>query len=56
MRILSKINYKNLDKVNLDYMYAYKYIKEIISMIEIKVGIYFKSKAFLLRMLKREEI
>ena len=56
MRILTKVNYKNLDKVNVDLMYAYKYIKEVIDLIETKIGIYFKSKAFLLRVLKREEI
>lgn len=56
MRILSKTNYNNMDKVNIDYMYLYKYIKEVISLIENKCGIYFKSKTFLLRVLKREEI
>jgi len=56
MRILSKVNYKNLSKVSVDLIYAYKYIKEVISMIETKTGIYFKSKAFLLKVLKREEI
>lgn len=56
MRILSKINYDNLDKVCIDLMFAYKYIKEVISLIETKVGIYFKSKAFLLRVLKKEEM
>ena len=53
MRILAKADYSNLDKVNIDEIYAYKYIKEVITMIENKVGIYFKSKTFLLRVLKK---
>jgi len=56
MRILTKVNYKNIDKVDIDLIYSYKYIKEVIGMIETKIGIYFKSKAFLLKVLKREEI
>lgn len=56
MRVLSKTNYSNLNKVKIDYMYLYKYVKETISLIENKIGIYFKSKTFLLRVLKREEI
>lgn len=56
MRILAKANYKNIDKINVDLMFAYKYIKEVINLIETKIGICFKSKAFLLRVLKREEI
>ena len=55
MRILSKIDYSNMDKVNMNNIYAYKYIKETISLIENKIGIYFKSKSFLLRVLKKEE-
>lgn len=54
IRILAKINYKNVDKVNIDTLYAYKYIKEVVSLIESKIGIYFKSKMFLLRVLKGE--
>ena len=56
MRILSKVDYKNISKIDIEEIYAYKYIKEVISMIETKIGIYFKSKSFLLRVLKREEI
>jgi DNA repair protein RecO (recombination protein O) len=56
MRVISKINFTNIDKVSVDSIYVYKYIKEVVSMIENKVGIYFKSKSFLLRVLKREEI
>ena len=56
MRILAKTNYSNINKVNVSYLYAYKYIKEVISLIENKIGIYFKSKTFLLRVLKKEEI
>jgi len=56
MRILTKVNYKNIDKVDIDLIYSYKYIKEVIGMIETKIGIYFKSKAFLLRVLKREDM
>ena len=56
MRIISKVNYSVLDKVNVDLVYAYKYIKEVIGMIETKIGIYFKSKAFMLRVLKKEEM
>lgn len=56
MRIMAKTNYSNVNKVDIDDMYAYKYIKEVISLIENKIGIYFKSKTFLLRILKREEI
>lgn len=56
MRILCKTNYNNLDKVDIEYIYLYKYVKETINLIENKSGIYFKSKAFLLRVLKREEI
>ena len=56
MRILSKVNYENISKVNIDIIYAYKYIKEVINMIENKIGVYFKSKAFLLRVLKEGEI
>ena len=52
MRILSKVNYSNLEKVNIDFIYAYKYIKEVINMLEIKIGVYFKSKSFLLRFFK----
>ena len=39
MRILSKIDYSNMDKVNMNNIYAYKYIKETISLIENKIGI-----------------
>ena len=56
MRVLSKVNYSNLDKVNIDNIYSYKYIKEAIYIIESKLGIYFKSKSFLLKVLKKEEI
>lgn len=56
MRILTKVNYSNIEKVDIDLIYAYKYIKEVIGMIETKIGVYFKSKAFMLRVLKREEI
>lgn len=56
MRIMAKINYSNINKVDVSDLYAYKYIKEVISLIENKIGIYFKSKSFLLRVLKREEI
>jgi len=42
MRILTKVNYKNIDKVDIDLIYSYKYIKEVIGMIETKIGIYFK--------------
>jgi len=54
IRILAKVNYENIYKVDIDEMYAYKYIKEVISLIESKLGIYFKSKKFLLRVLKGE--
>ncbi len=54
IRILAKTNYKNMGKVQIENMYAYKYIKEVISLIESKIGIYFKSKNFLLRILKGE--
>ena len=56
MRVLSKVNYQNLDKISIDLICAYKYIKEVINMIETKIGVCFKSKAFLLRVLKREEL
>ncbi len=56
MRVLSKVKYSNLDKVDIDNIYSYKYIKEVINVIESKLGIYFKSKSFLLKVLKREEI
>lgn len=56
MRILSKVNYSNIDKVDIDHIYTYKFIKEVINMIEMKTGIYFKSKSFLLKILKREEM
>lgn len=56
MRMLTRVSYSNIDKVDINLNYAYKYIKETISMIETKSGIYFKSKAFLLRVLKREEL
>lgn len=56
MRVLSKVKYGNLDKVDIDDVYSYKYIKEVINVIESKIGIYFKSKSFLLKVLKREEI
>lgn len=56
MRIMAKINYSNISKVDVSDLYAYKYIKEVIGLIENKIGIYFKSKSFLLRVLKREEI
>lgn len=56
MRIMAKTSYSNISKVNIDDVYAYKYIKEVISLVENKIGVYFKSKAFLLRVLKREEI
>lgn len=56
MRLLSKINYKNIEKVEVDDIYAYKYIKEVISMIESKIGVYFKSKSFLLRVLKKGDL
>ena len=29
MRILTKVNYKNIEKVDIDSIYAYKYIKEV---------------------------
>ena len=54
IRILAKVNYENMSKVNIDSMYTYKYVKEVISLIETKLGIYFKSKMFLLRVLKGE--
>lgn len=56
MRILAKTSYSNISKVDVSDIYVYKYIKEVIGLIENKVGIYFKSKSFLLRVLKREEI
>ena len=56
IRILTKVNYKNINKINVDLMYCYKYIKEVINLLEIKIGVYFNSKTFLLRVLKREEI
>ena len=55
IRILAKINYINISKVNIEEIYVYKYIKEVISLIESKLGIYFKSKKFLLRVLKGEK-
>jgi len=55
IRILAKINYKNITKVNIDRLFAYKYIKEVINLIESRIGIYFKSKTFLLRVLKEEK-
>ena len=54
VRILAKVNYENIVKVDVDSVYTYKYIKEVISLIESKLGIYFKSKMFLLRVLKGE--
>lgn len=54
IRILAKVNYDNIVKVDVDSIYTYKYIKEVISLIESKLGIYFKSKMFLLRVLKGE--
>ena len=56
MRILSKVDYSNLNKVEMDTIYEYKYIVEVIKLIESKVGIYFKSKSFLMRILKKGEI
>ena len=54
MRILSKTNYDNIDRVDVSDIVAYSYIKEVITMIENKCGIYFKSKSFLLKVLKGE--
>ena len=54
IRILAKVNYENMSKVDSNCIYTYKYIKEVISLIENKLGIYFKSKMFLLRVLKGE--
>lgn len=56
MRILSKVDYSNLNKVEMDTIYEYRYIAEVIKLIESKAGIYFKSKAFLLKILKKGEI
>lgn len=54
IRVLAKTSYVNMSKVKIDSLITYKYIKEVISLIESKVGIYFKSKTFLLRVLKGE--
>lgn len=54
IRVLAKVNYNNIVKVDIDSIYSYKYIKEVIGLIESKLGIYFKSKMFLLRILKGE--
>lgn len=54
IRILAKTNYKNICKVDIDSIYAYKYIREVIRLVENKIGIYFKSKNFLLRIIKGE--
>jgi DNA repair protein RecO (recombination protein O) len=54
MRIISKISYLNISKVNVERIYIYKYIKEVLNMIETKIGIYFKSKPFLLRIIEEE--
>ena len=56
MRILTKINYNNIEKVDMNLKYAYEYIKKVIRVIENKAGIYFKCKSFLLRVLKKEEV
>lgn len=56
MRLLTRVSYDNISKVDIDLSYAYKYIKETISMIETKSGIYFKSKEFLTRILKKEDM
>lgn len=54
MRVLTKINYENIEKVNVEEIYKYRYIKECIDLIENKIGVYFKSKSFLLLVLKGE--
>lgn len=54
IRILAKVNYENMVKVDVNSVYIYKYIREVFSLIESKLGIYFKSKMFLLRVLKGE--
>lgn len=55
VRILAKVNYSNICRVDVCDIYTYKYIKEVVSLIESKIGVYFKSKTFLLRILKEEK-
>ena len=54
IRVLAKTNYTNINKVSVDTVCSYKYIKEVIKLVENKIGIYFKSKNFLLKVIKGE--
>ncbi len=55
MRVLSKVNCDNINKVNIDFNDTYLYIKGVFSIIESKIGVYFKSKNFLLRVIREEK-
>lgn len=55
MRVLTKVNFENLMKANVNKEYEFLYIVKAFESLENKCGIVFKGKEFLFRVLKMEE-